>query len=230
MRLICSSCGAVYKVPDTAIPPEGREVQCTNCGHGWFHKTPEATEGPEPGTPPAAGSSPRTEPAPEDGSAPRRPPVDPKVRQVLREEADREIEARRRERAGPRPAEPVREAPPTQEPAARRASSARIEPPTATAAGLSPAAGAVPPDRRASRRRTGGGFVTGFVLTLVAVGALAAAYVYDEAVVEAAPAAAEPMAGYVAAVDDARVAVNGATRSLVERIEALLPDGPPAEG
>jgi hypothetical protein len=64
----------------------------------------------------------------------------------------------------------------------------------------------------------------GFVLTLALVGALAAAYAYRDAVVEAAPGAAEPMARYAAAVDDARAAVNDAARGLVDGIEALLPE------
>lgn len=36
MRLICPNCDAQYEVGDDAIPPSGRDVQCSNCGHGWF--------------------------------------------------------------------------------------------------------------------------------------------------------------------------------------------------
>jgi predicted Zn finger-like uncharacterized protein len=36
MRLICPNCGAQYEVPDDVIPPEGRDVQCSNCGVTWF--------------------------------------------------------------------------------------------------------------------------------------------------------------------------------------------------
>ena len=36
MRLICPNCGAQYEVPDDVIPDEGRDVQCSNCGHTWF--------------------------------------------------------------------------------------------------------------------------------------------------------------------------------------------------
>lgn len=36
MRLVCPSCAAEYEVDDTAIPPEGRDVQCSNCGHTWL--------------------------------------------------------------------------------------------------------------------------------------------------------------------------------------------------
>ncbi|MEA5159843.1 zinc-ribbon domain-containing protein [Cereibacter johrii] len=38
MRLICPNCDAQYEVSDEAIPPEGRDVQCSNCGHGWFQR------------------------------------------------------------------------------------------------------------------------------------------------------------------------------------------------
>ena len=36
MRLTCPNCGAQYDVDDKQIPRNGREVQCSNCGHGWF--------------------------------------------------------------------------------------------------------------------------------------------------------------------------------------------------
>jgi len=36
MRLICPNCEAQYEVPDDAIPPGGRDVQCSNCQQSWF--------------------------------------------------------------------------------------------------------------------------------------------------------------------------------------------------
>ena len=36
MRLICPNCGAQYDVADDAIPPGGRDVQCSNCQVSWF--------------------------------------------------------------------------------------------------------------------------------------------------------------------------------------------------
>ncbi len=36
MRLVCPNCGAQYEVDDQVIPAEGRDVQCSNCGHTWF--------------------------------------------------------------------------------------------------------------------------------------------------------------------------------------------------
>lgn len=42
MRLICPNCGAQYEVADDAIPAAGRDVQCSNCGHGWFQHPHDA--------------------------------------------------------------------------------------------------------------------------------------------------------------------------------------------
>lgn len=36
MRLTCPNCGAQYEVPEDVIPPEGRDVQCSNCSSTWF--------------------------------------------------------------------------------------------------------------------------------------------------------------------------------------------------
>lgn len=36
MRLICPECNALYDIADAMIPPEGREVECSACGHVWL--------------------------------------------------------------------------------------------------------------------------------------------------------------------------------------------------
>ncbi len=41
MRLICPNCGAQYEVPVEVIPENGRDVQCSNCGHTWFQRHPD---------------------------------------------------------------------------------------------------------------------------------------------------------------------------------------------
>lgn len=38
MRMNCPNCGAQYEVDDNVIPDNGRDVQCSNCGHTWFHR------------------------------------------------------------------------------------------------------------------------------------------------------------------------------------------------
>ena len=39
MRLICPNCGAQYEVDDSVIPENGRDVQCSNCGHTWYQRS-----------------------------------------------------------------------------------------------------------------------------------------------------------------------------------------------
>lgn len=44
MRLICPNCSAQYEIDASLIPDEGRDVQCSNCGHTWFELPPPPTE------------------------------------------------------------------------------------------------------------------------------------------------------------------------------------------
>ena len=116
MRLICPNCDAQYEVDDAAIPVAGRDVQCSNCGHAWFQLPPEVEaeqaaeaalfDAPEPPAPaaPAAMATDRTVIAPL-ADAPPLPPatapspvqrqIDDSILAVLREEAEREMIARR---------------------------------------------------------------------------------------------------------------------------------------
>lgn len=119
MRLICPSCGAQYEVDESVIPDGGRDVQCSNCGHAWFQhsarrlreeaarKAAAAAEPAPPSPAPAADQgaaavAPAPEPPTETAAAenakpaaarPRRT-LDDAVRNVLREEAERETRAR----------------------------------------------------------------------------------------------------------------------------------------
>lgn len=43
IRLICPSCSTEYEVEDTAIPEEGREVQCGTCQNSW-HVAPKSQD------------------------------------------------------------------------------------------------------------------------------------------------------------------------------------------
>ena len=120
MRLICPNCDAQYEVADDAIPPGGRDVQCSNCGHAWYQIRPEEIEDEraqealfdppvaEPATPeeepPAAPVWSEAEDEDEAPPAsydrpepPKRRPIDDAVLDVLREEAEREAAARRAE-------------------------------------------------------------------------------------------------------------------------------------
>ena len=46
MRLTCPNCNAQYEVDASVIPDNGRDVQCSNCGHSWFQPG-QATKGAE---------------------------------------------------------------------------------------------------------------------------------------------------------------------------------------
>jgi predicted Zn finger-like uncharacterized protein len=119
MRLTCPNCGAQYEVPDEVIPPDGRDVQCSNCGDTWFQAHADASESDpmadaeppavpdrpdaEAGSADAAAAAPRpadnpreTAPEPEPASS----KIDPSVSDILRQEADRETRLRASEMGG----------------------------------------------------------------------------------------------------------------------------------
>ena len=125
MRLICPNCDAQYEVAEDAIPEEGRDVQCSSCGHAWYQMSPdvlaaqaaeaELFEAPEPAPPPppevalsstavAPESVPDDAPEPEALAFAPPPPMTSAARgldddslALLREEAEREVQARSRE-------------------------------------------------------------------------------------------------------------------------------------
>lgn len=109
MRIVCPNCDAQYEVDDAAIPPEGRDVQCSNCGNAWFQNAPAGAEkltaalyqDPTPlAEPPAAldqGEEEVDTPAPAPTA---RRSLDDAVLSVLREEAEREVQARKADAQG----------------------------------------------------------------------------------------------------------------------------------
>lgn len=108
MRLICPNCAAQYEVDASMIPPEGRDVQCSSCGHTWFQNPDEAEEtladerGVTVRDPSFDAAEPKVNEAPSarPADAPRTRPIDDTAREILRQEAAREAAARRREAAG----------------------------------------------------------------------------------------------------------------------------------
>ncbi len=51
MRLLCPNCEAQYEVDDAVIPQDGRDVQCSNCGHTWFQEAAGAAPDLQPADP-----------------------------------------------------------------------------------------------------------------------------------------------------------------------------------
>ena len=106
MRLICPNCEAQYDVSDDAIPPGGRDVQCSNCQQSWFQTEkptvpgrsqskliapvlPDAVEVSKP----LEDKTPPKETVPDAVVAPPQMPrkgLDSAVANILREEASRE--------------------------------------------------------------------------------------------------------------------------------------------
>ncbi|MCU9836601.1 zinc-ribbon domain-containing protein [Ruegeria sp. WL0004] len=126
MRLTCPNCDAQYEVPDEVIPTEGRDVQCSNCGHTWFQPpagTPmpdtsdsedealpsgfnvENDDGTEYQDEPDYGPSDVFDDDDEDDETPAEPApsekagrgIDPDISDILRQEAAREAQLRARE-------------------------------------------------------------------------------------------------------------------------------------
>lgn len=110
MRLTCPRCGAQYEIDGSQIPAAGRVVECSACGENW-RQAPEAEAGPlrlvpapPVGTFPnagAAGGQADGEDVPQPFDATDRPPLNrplsESILSILREEAGREISARRRD-------------------------------------------------------------------------------------------------------------------------------------
>lgn len=93
MRLTCPNCAAKYEVEDAAIPRGGRDVQCSACGHTWFQypkdvalemRAADLDDDEDEDEAPAAKAAPR---------------IDKTVLDVLREEAERELAERKRDRS-----------------------------------------------------------------------------------------------------------------------------------
>lgn len=106
MRLQCPNCDAEYEVDAAAIPQEGRDVQCSNCGHGWYQNHPDFE-------PDYELDSALFEPPPQYAAvAPAFPKneIKPAAMQILREEAAREEALRAAEQNAQAQAEPKADA------------------------------------------------------------------------------------------------------------------------
>ncbi|MFT4149296.1 MAG: zinc-ribbon domain-containing protein [Paracoccaceae bacterium] len=238
MRLICPNCDAEYEVDASVIPENGRDVQCSNCGHAWYQMPETAVAEAEAGAalfdpPPALTSAAPSEPEPvappeplpvEEAPepAPRPRAMGESVLAVLREEAERETAARRAEA----PAAPLE----TQEELGLTAAAPAVaehQPPFAAPAADRPLRRDLLPDIEeinstlrpvgvddggpaiAAPIRRGSGFRTGFVLMLVLAALVVALYVLAPRLAEQIPAAAPALGRFVATVDALRLWLDG---------------------
>ncbi|MFN3953675.1 MAG: zinc-ribbon domain-containing protein [Pararhodobacter sp.] len=106
MRLTCPNCKAQYEVDDAVIPDNGRDVQCSACGHTWYQYPVGMARTPPPAESAATNAAPdETDADAHDDAAasqagprpgPAAPRIEKSVLDVLREEAAREIGERRK--------------------------------------------------------------------------------------------------------------------------------------
>ncbi|GAB1479412.1 hypothetical protein MASR2M74_19750 [Paracoccaceae bacterium] len=261
MRLVCPNCDAEYEVDATVIPDTGRDVQCSNCGHAWFQLpaaveaeiaaeealfTAPPTAAPLAGVAPPDAGDPPAEPE-EPAAADVAPPtparsIDESVLAVLREEAERELVARRTESPAPietqtelglvqpPPAalpDPVAsriarmkgvapEPPAPVKPAARREMLPEIEEINSTLRATSERrtgeAAAVSATMQRPRSR---GFRNGFLLMLVLAAAVVALYTMAPRLSQQIPGVAPALTAYVAAVDSARLGLDNGVQWLI---------------
>jgi len=59
MILVCPSCDSKFKVPDNAIPPEGRKVRCAQCGSAWHATKANELKPPKPARTPSVPARPQ---------------------------------------------------------------------------------------------------------------------------------------------------------------------------
>lgn len=278
MRLICPNCDAQYEVDDSAIPETGRDVQCSNCGNAWFQereRRPEdATadlyrepEEPAPAPVPEAIAQGEVDEdddderdAPDTQAPPVKRALDESILSVLREEAEREIAARRAEATGVEVQGDLGLPPPV------KASVAAVAPPKPDAGEETPRVNRriaamkgqkLPPEKPAARRDLlpdieeinsslrpndqakmaaddnlpdltvrSSGFKSGFALMLLLAVILVALYVMAPQISQQIPGAAEVMTSYVAAVDEARLWLDGVIRKATQLLNGFT--NPPA--
>ena len=245
MRLLCPNCDAEYEVDASVIPDNGRDVQCSNCGHAWFQLPPEIAAEMEAedalyDAPPVPMFE--SEVVPAMDAAPRRG-IDESVLAVLREEADRESAARKGD--APQPIEVQTEMGLAPQAAATGAVARKIarmkgvETPTAPPQPVRPQSRReMLPEieelnsslRSSSEKRTGdaaavadtmgtakrsGGFRSGFVLMLVVAIVLVALYIMAPRIAQQIPGASGTMQAYVSGVDQLRLLLDGLMKSAI---------------
>lgn len=245
MRLICPNCDAQYEVPDHVIPPEGRDVQCSECGQTWF----QASEN-EDISDLLEAEDEDDAPGPNEMRVPRAlaeraaRKIDPEVQDILRQEAERETRAREAEALESQPdlglEEP--EADERVEQARKRMAKLRGEDvnPKETAAGsrrdLLPDIEEINSTLRSASDRGGAssdlslpdgavggegrsGFWTGFSLTVAIMAILLGLYLFAPQIARAVPQTDPWLSNYVARADGVRTWLNSTLLGALEWLE-----------
>ena len=231
MRLTCPNCNAQYEIPEGMIPPEGREVQCSNCGEGWYQE--------------GAGRSdpPRAAERPEGAPAARRPAADEATLDVLREERAHEARARAAERRRSRaltrgiPNPPPADAPPNRSERARVAAAAEVArarqaPPDAQAPGRAAPARDPVPETPAKRPKPAVPRIEDDLTQVVArtINASSAAPARPDPVPDPAPKALSraPRRTLLPDIEEINSSLRPDERAMAgEEVDAFAPDEPP---
>jgi predicted Zn finger-like uncharacterized protein len=254
----CSNCGhAWFQLPPEVIAAREDEAHLYDPGPGMA--TPEALASPAPASgdadedeaPPALPEVPSAVlPEAAGGMAPSSGrSLDENLMAVLREEAERETNARKAEAAAleTQTEMPLTGAPGPATAAARKISRLRGEPdpppkppePARPRRDLLPEIeeinsslraagekrevdqGAVADTMEVAEVQRGGGFRRGFLTVMLLVILLAALYIAAPVIAARVPALAGPMAAYVAGVDATRIWLDGLAQSITARLSGL---------
>ena len=253
MRLICPNCGAQYEVADDVIPQDGRDVQCSNCGHTWLENVDasnikdEFFDAPVE-LPSVTADEETTTWANAEDTPPERQELDPAIADILREEAARELEARRREADTGVESQPELGLDTASVDADQRAQEtqrrianlkgeeiAAVQEETAAASrrpllpdieeinsSLRSDAERAPPDNpmEATKIKSRRNFRTGFYGVLLILVLLAVTYVFGPQVSDLIPALAPTLDSYVETVDSLRLWIDLTLQSMVNTMSA----------
>ena len=248
MRLICPNCGAQYEVDAGVVPEGGRDVQCSNCGNTWFHRSSGA--GSEPAAPdkpvPIAQETLQEDVPVADAEGPKRRELDPGITDILREEAERETGERFAETGGLETQTEFGLDSDDSESAAVKDRMARLRGMPGEEIGMAAAAGAARKDLlpdieeinstleassdrmddesaeeyREKRQRSG--FRRGFSVSMLLFAVLAIIYVYAPSIAKAVPQLEGAMTSYVEIVNTLRAQADNLMRVGAEKLTALL--------
>ncbi|MEM9967739.1 MAG: zinc-ribbon domain-containing protein [Pseudomonadota bacterium] len=203
MRLNCPICEAIYEVPDDAIPPMGREVQCSNCEHRWFQIAAQTSGEPAraPGTRSKDLSPQEAAEAAMETPPPTARSLDPELADVLREEAAREVAARENDIKNVRT--PEAEEPETSEIAGGEPSSTADDSVKTEETLESKSTSIVAPieEQPADKKNN---FAKGFMLAILIAGIAAALYVFTPDIIVWFPQLDPYLTAYLDWVGDVR--------------------------